>query len=276
MTFNDFLNIDGDNSDKIFEYYLNYLLELSSKDFPYEEQLKLKGISGKFINCIEKITYIGKDKRELYIELINQFIIELRNYRRIKNSSNNLTNLLFPSRKNKIFHIQEKFEEIYSHTLEFINEAARSINYNINNIRINGFYKPENSNKKLIKNLIKEAIDLINVDETITEKTKKQIIDYLNQVLRKLEYEHTNWSVVIGNITEIILVLGALGSFVGGISPLFQAKEKLEQTTTVIQKTSINLNYNTINETFNIQNVEKLSEFNTTILKLNENNNNTE
>jgi len=272
MTFNEFLNIESDNSDIIFDYYLSYLLELSTKDFPYEEQLKLKGISGKYINCIEKITYISKEKRENYKSLIDEFIVEIRNYRRIKNSSKFITALFF-SRKNKIFHIQEIFEEIYSQTLEYINEASRSTEYSTDNLKINDFYKPENSNKKLIKKLIQEAIELIVDDQTITEKTKKQIIDYLNRVLKRLDFEHTNWSKIIGNITEIILVLGALGSFVGGITPLLQAKEKLQESTVIIQKTSINLNYNSINETFNIQNIEQIGELNTTILQLKQTNN---
>ncbi|EKT4518155.1 hypothetical protein AAIP55_002146 [Flavobacterium psychrophilum] len=269
MTFNEFLNVDNDNSDQIFEFYLNYLLELSTKDFPYEEQLKLKGISGKFINCIDKTAYIQKERIEGYSKLIDELTIEIRRYRKIKNSSKFLTSIIF-SRKNKIFHIQEIFEEIYSKTLEYINEASKSIEYRIDSLKINDFYKPENSNKKLIKDLIEEAILLIHNDNTITEKTKKQIVDYLNRVLKKLEYQHINWTLVIGNISEIILILGALGSFVGGITPLLQAKEKLKETTIIIEKTSINLNYNSINETFNIQNVEKIGELNTTILRLNE------
>jgi hypothetical protein len=38
MTFNQFLNTDIENSEVIFEFYLQFLSELSSKDFPYEEK----------------------------------------------------------------------------------------------------------------------------------------------------------------------------------------------------------------------------------------------
>lgn len=272
MTFTEYLNTETDNAEDIFEFYLTYLTNFSVNDFPYEENLKLKGVTLKFINCIEKIYYFEKTRKEDFTKLVEKLNFELRFYRNTKRNPSALLDFIIKNRKNRILNLQDVFEEIYSTSLTLITESTKHREYKNNNLKLDGFYNPENSNKIQIKNLVKEAIELINSDNSITEKTKKQLIDYLNNVLKKLDREHINWSSVIGHIKEVIIVLGALGSCVGGITPLFQAKEKLEETSTVIQKTSVNLNYNSINETFNIQNIEQIGQLNSTILMLNEKN----
>ncbi|AWM15101.1 hypothetical protein DI487_15410 [Flavobacterium sediminis] len=271
MTFTEYLNTDIDNSDLIFEYYLQYLSNLSSKDFPYEEQIQLKATSVKFMNCIENLTYIIKEKKEKYFELINQIIEDVKIHRRRKDKSKILLFLLAKN-GNIIPKIKDDFEEVYSQTLEFIGEASNIRHYRYDNLKLDGFFQPENSNKHQVKQLILEAIELIEKDNTISEKVKKQIIEYLQRVIKKLDNEYINWSSVIGCIKETIIVLGALGGFVGGMTPLVLAKDKLEETSTVIEKTSININYKTINETFNIQNVERLEQLNGTVFQLNQNN----
>lgn len=274
MTFNEYLNIDSENNHVIFEFYLSFLNELSTKDYPYEEQLKLKGAAGKFLNCIEKVSYLNKEKRDNYLEGINSLSKDLKNYRRTKNRSK-LSVVISPIKRISLNRIQDIFEDFFSLTLDFINEASRIGEYS-DNLKLNGFYQPENSNKKKIQDLIKEAISLIEEDDSLTEKSKKQIVDYLNKALRDLDREHINWSRFIGRIKETIIVLGALGSFAGGISPLIKAKDKLEETTVIIQKTSINLNYKVLNETFNIQNIKNIEYINSNVLQIQEANEVTE
>lgn len=270
MTFNNYLNTDSENYESITEFFINYLTEFSSKDFPYEQQIQLKGIAGKFIDTIDSISYVSSDKKKSFSDKINSFNDELRYYKRYQNFSI-IKKLLFPLKHKNINGVQDSFENIFSASLEFINEANKTKSSRDNHIKLNGFYKPENSNKKQISKLIKEAIELIEEDKSLTEKSKKELINYLNKVLKNLEREHTNWSGIIGKIKETIIVLGALGSFAGGISPLFQAKEKLEESTTVIEKTSVNLNYTVINETFNYQEIKQISNGNNVILQLEEN-----
>ena len=115
-----------------------------------------------------------------------------------------------------------------------------------------------------------EAIGIIEVDDSLTEETKKSIIDYLNTAIIELERERVNWSRFLGRIKETVIVLGALGSLVGGVSTLINAQEKLEQTTIIIQKTSANLNYNVLNQTFNIHNIQHIESL-TQLLELTEN-----
>lgn len=270
MTFNEYLNTDNDNSAAIFEFYLEFLNEFSSKDFPYESQLKLKGAAGKFLNCIEKVSYVQREKREEYFKLTDEFIEDLKYYRRSKSRSK-LSLVILPIGQMSLHRIQDFFEKVYSLTLDFINEVSR-INGFSDNLKLNGFYQPENSNKKKIKDLIEEAKELIEKDDTLTEKSKKQIIDYLDKAIRDLDRDNVNWSRLVGRIKETIIVLGALGSLSGGITPLIQAKDKLEETTVVIQQTSINLNYNVLNETFNVQNIQQIGPLNSAVLQIQENN----
>ncbi len=261
MTFNEYLNLEIDDSLQIFEYYLKYLEELSSKNFPFDEQLKLKGAGGKFINSIDKTTYINQEVQSEYLKLIDELQLELRKYRRRNSVSNISRLLLMPQKRTLLFVIQESFQKLYSMTLELINESKNKTNY-FDNLKVNDFYKPDNSNKQKIKELINEAITLIKNDDTITSKTKNSIIEYLEISLRELDKEKVNWTRFLGRIKEVIIVLGALGSLVGGMNGLFNAQEKLEQTTTIVQKTSVNLNFNILHETFNVNYLHDSSSIN--------------
>jgi hypothetical protein len=269
ITFNEFLNTSVEDSHKIFEFYLNFLGEFSGKDFPFDEQLKLKGAGGKFLSSIDSTTYIGKDSKEQYIALLDKFQNEFKLYRR-RIGKPLLFRFLYPiNDKTRLYRLQDTFQELYSATLELINEASNKTYY-FDDLKVNNFFRPDNSNKQKIKDLINEAIILIREDSTLTEKSKKSIIDYLERAISELERERVNWTRFIGRIKETIIVLGALGSFAGGASSLFQAQEKLEQTTIIIQKTSVNFNFNVLNETFNVQNIQHIGSINN-LLELPEN-----
>jgi hypothetical protein len=269
ITFNEFLNTSAEDSQKIFEFYLNFLGEFSGKDFPFDEQLKLKGAGGKFLSSIDSTTYIGKDSKEQYIALLDKFQNEFKLYRR-RIGKPLLFRFLYPiNDKTRLYRLQDTFQELYSATLELINEATNKTYY-FDDLKVNNFFRPDNSNKQKIKDLINEAIILIREDSTLTEKSKKSIIDYLERAISELERERVNWTRFIGRIKETIIVLGALGSFAGGASSLFQAQEKLEQTTIIIQKTSVNFNFNVLNETFNVQNIQHIGSINN-LLELPEN-----
>ncbi len=268
MTFNDYLNLSSNNYQEISNYYLSFLEEFSAKKFPYEKKLQFKGTATKFLNSIEELTYLRKEKQEEYIKIIDQLNESLSIYNR-RSKRSRVLNMIFPPQSSH--RIESEFGIIYDRTIELINDTNTTLKHKNENLKINGFYKPKNSNKVQIKRLILEAIELIKQDNFITEKSKKQLLDYLNKVLTNLDSDYTNWTDIIGKIKETIIVLGALGGFIGGISPLFEAKEKLEQTTIVIEKTSINLNYNVINETFNHNEILNINPSNPYILRIGNN-----
>ena len=260
VTFNRYLNSDVEDTNLIFDFYLNFLDNFSTNTFPYPDQLKLKGAGGKFINSVESKVYLRPEKKEMYYELLDRVNKDLKVYRRFFRLSP-LHKYFVESRSSRLLRVQYTFQELYSLTVELINEATNK-NYIYDELEVNGFYKPDNSNKNRITELINEAIDLIRDDSTLTEKSKKSIIDYLEKALRELNRERVNWNKFIGRIKEVIIVLGALGSVAAGASTIFSAKEKLEETTVIIQKTSINFNLNVLNDTFNIQNIANIASIN--------------
>tara|TARA_R110001583_G_scaffold194575_1_gene365818 strand:- start:2301 stop:3128 length:828 start_codon:yes stop_codon:yes gene_type:complete len=269
MTFNSYLNLDNKNYRDIIDYYLIYLSEFSNNDFPYGERLQLRGSASKFVNCIYAVTFLKQEKQDEYFELIDKFN-EISNDLRRRENQSRLAKYLFSSSNS--YQLKEEFEKIYIKTLDIISDTNKTLDLRSRYLEINDLYKPDNSNKSKIKKLIIEAIELIIKDDSLTEKTKKQLVDYLNKVLANLDYENTNWTDIIGKITETIIILGALGSIVGGFSPLFEAKEKLKETTEVIEKTSINLNYKVINETFILSEIKNINSNSSFILQLEENN----
>ncbi|PZW37967.1 hypothetical protein LX95_02760 [Mesonia algae] len=273
MTFTEYLNTNNLELEEISNFYIEFLKNLSSKDFPFEEQIHLKGASDKFLQCIDKVTYLEKERKSIFVEKINAFSEELKKYRKFENPTV-ITNILHPFKRNYIIYIRDSFEEIFTLSLNLIKDANEMIEFRRDRIDLNGFYEPKNSNKQQIKELIEESIDLIKSDEILTEKSKNQLIKYLSKVLNNLDSKNTDWTNLIGKIKEVVIVLGALGSFAGGVSSLIKAKEKLEETNEIIEKTSVNFNFKTINETYNLKSKLQIENINNSILQLKENNTN--
>ncbi len=271
MTFAEYLNKDDDDFNTISEYYTTFLSDFSTKGFIYEEQLKLKGATDKFINSASQLAYQGKEVREHVSILVDELIRSCKYYRRINNKPRILFSLFSKSLKYKsLERVHEAFENLYSKSIDIINDITTSYSYKYSgtSLELNGFYQPKNTNKDEVKRLIREAIQLIIEDDSLSDKSKTQIIEYLNKVISKLDYDYISWTTVLGHIKEAIIVLGALGSFIGGYSSLRKAEEKLEETTKLIQQNSITINYKIINETFKVSNITQLNEFSETILQI--------
>ena len=271
MTFTEYLNTDNLELEVISNYYIEYLKNLPAKNYPFEEHIHLKGASEKFIECIERTSFIKKEEKHQFLLNVEELSSTIRRYRSHENTIP-LISFFLPFKEKYLFRIQENFENLFTETVTYISKANETISYRRERLDLNGFYTPDNSNKKQIKELINEAIDLISNDNNLTKKSKEQLIQYLNKVLKNLDSEHTDWTKVIGKISQTIIVLGALGSFAGGISSLVKAKEKLEETTVIIQKTSINLNHKTLNQTFHINSNERIQNLNNTILQIEQDN----
>ena len=129
MTFNEFINTDVQDSRKIFEFYVNFLGEFSNKDFPYNEQLKLKGAGSKFVESIDKTTYISPEKREQYLKLLDKNLIDFKLYRKIEHTPFILRSLYSRGKKTRYFLLQDSFQDLFSKTLELISEASCSSYY---------------------------------------------------------------------------------------------------------------------------------------------------
>ena len=147
-------------------------------------------------------------------------------------------NLSFLQRKR-----ESLYNEIYDQVARYYNLYCVVRDSGPNRLDLFDFYLPDISNKQQAHQLIDETIDLIQNDYTLSAAARKKIISYLKDALAELENPRTNWPNYFGKIKEIIIILGAVGSIVGGQCALNEAKSKLEQATEVIEKTCININY---------------------------------
>jgi hypothetical protein len=125
-SFNDYLNSDTENFKQICDYYLAFLGEFSNKSFPFDEQMKLKGAAGKFLNVAGAIKYIPGDDTKNYLQKISDFENILREYRYWEGRSG-LLKLISPNRgKFKLLTLQDSFHEIYSSTLLIITNVTEN------------------------------------------------------------------------------------------------------------------------------------------------------
>lgn len=272
MTFNEYLYTDAQDIEVIFNYYLGFLGELSSANYPEDKQLQLKGSSDKFLNSIERFTYFETYKREDYQELMDDLIKELQELKNIERKSFILKMLpFFNNRKKQIYRIQDVFHEVYSATMSLVNDAIQK-DYIYDKLELGDFYDPTKSNKTEISELIKEAIELISEDASITDSSKKALNNHLEKAIRDLKSERTNWTRFFGKLKETSVLLAALASMAGNANLLYDAINKLEKAAIVVRKTSINISYNILNEVFNVQNMQNIGLLKNTILKIEDRN----
>lgn len=270
MNFNEYLYTDYQDIELIFNYYVGFLSELSSSGFQKEKQLQLKTASDKFINSLEKITYFETYKREDYLELLQNLEDELYILKQMERKPFLLKIIPFVNNhKKQMYKVQDAFHALYAAAMSLINDAIQK-EYLYDYLELGDFYSPSKSNKTEIIELINEAIELINEDTAITEKSKITLCNHLDKALRDLNSERTNWTRFFGKLKEVTVLLAALGSMAGNANSLYDAITKLEKASIVIRKTSINISYNILNEVFNVQNMQNISLLKNTILKIEE------
>ena len=135
------------------------------------------------------------------------------------------------------------FEKVNSLIIKAYNQIIHEYQKSTVFTEFNLLYNPNLSNKEKAIELIKEAIDLINSEEQLTQGQKKQIINQLDKALKNLGRSDTDWTSYFGKIHQVILILGAIGSIAGGIgtwAAIKEANEKITQATNIINQTSIN------------------------------------
>ncbi|MFZ4398695.1 MAG: hypothetical protein ACOYO1_01575 [Bacteroidales bacterium] len=270
MTFNEYLYTDAQDIEVIFNYYLGFLGELSSTGFLEEKQLQFKGGSDKFLNSIERFTYFETYKREDYQELLTDFEKELQELKNVERKPFLFKIIPFiNNHKKQMYRVQDSFREVYSATMSLINDSIQK-EYIYDKIELGDFYDPRKSNKAEIAELIKDAIELISEDVSITESSKKALVNHLDKAIRDLNSERTNWTRFFGKIKETSVVLAALASLAGNANLLYDAISKLEKAAIVVRKTSINISFNVLNEVFNVQNMQNIGLLKNTILKIDE------
>lgn len=116
-------------------------------------------------------------------------------------------------------------------------------NTNINKKRHFEFYNlysPDNTDRKSVINLLNEAVVFINKETKITYHAKEKLVERIEKIKKSAQMEHPHWTDTLGMLKEVIIVLGAIGSLVGGVVSITSAQEKLQEAENIISTTCIN------------------------------------
>lgn len=265
MELQEYIKLDIKNHkdrELIFEAFVQTLSNLPDDDFSYQKILLLKNFSEKFWDALREKRYYDEEKKKNIFEPIDKLRQISRQKESLKTKSR-LSRFLYSMKNNPArlkFELEDIFENLLNESIKLIN-GSKEFEYLNTHLDIGEFYNPKNSNKNKVKRLLNEAIELLNEDESFKEKHKRKIISFLEGAINELDSDYTNWTDFLGKLKEAIIVLGAVGSMVGGIAAI-NAKDKIEEATDIISKTSITLNYKIIEETFNINNVKQIEQIN--------------
>ena len=218
----------------------------------------MKSFSIKFYDSIENINNDLVSEKEDYFNKIDDFLRVCKKLRGTHSIISSFTEFILGRSYKYYQRVCSRYHsDLYSSTLSLYANAIKNKEKEYH-FELSGFFQPNKSNKKLIKSLILEAMELIENDQTLTSKSQKKIVAYLTKVLNELDLEKTNWSELLGRTKEIIIVLGALGSMTGGLVGAALALEKLETATEVIEKSSINGDFNSISNIIQIDTIKSI------------------
>jgi len=121
---------------------------------------------------------------------------------------------------------------------------------------LEGFYNPNHANKSKAKQLLIIAREQIERNLALSTKPKKSLTDFITKAVMEFDKPNSNWTLIFGRLKEVITVLNALESLansIKGAGTLSLARQKIEESIQVVDQTSININYNTMNHIFNIE-----------------------
>lgn len=257
----EFLKIDikQENSvDTVFIVTLKYLDKLKANDFEYELLIPLRGVLNKFANCAN---FHGVENIELskatddFINIVNK-----TTYRpAVEEESGFIDFFGKKSKKNIITKanapIYQKFQNLYNVLIATYN-LVKDGQPKSRDLDLEGFYNPNHANKSKAKQLLIIAREQIERNLALSTKPKKSLTDFITKAVMEFDKPNSNWTLIFGRLKEVITVLNALESLansIKGAGTLSLARQKIEESIQVVDQTSININYNTMNHIFNIE-----------------------
>ena len=229
MDYLEFLELDPSedcNAQAIAAYCINMLEEIQERDFDSFYIHKLPGVLDKFKDMA--ISRYPKDYQHILDSLdrlMDTWIENADNAGFIRKSSNRLN-----------------FIKLHSEVVKAYNNIVKNLSLGKDFSEFQLLYNPQISDKAKASKLITEAIELINNDNMLNNRQKKQITDALIKALNTLYNDTPDWTAFFGTIQQSIIILGALGSLVGGmasVAALKQASEKVAEANKIVIETSV-------------------------------------
>lgn len=231
MNFVDYLSLDINdisNHDKMFRFIQEQMNEIKGSNFKADNSHIIYGMIDKFIEFAK----VCEAYVEPYsIERANEFIEKL-----IETGSK--------ADSNRIDNCMSSFEKLNSHLIIIYNRIVKN---NFDLFQYQDFSlicNVNRSNKDKAISLIENAIEILKNDTILSKRKKEQIINQLQKIVENLKKEKPNWTFHFGKLTQSIILLGALGSFAGGVGTWYaidKAREELINSFNVTHRTSINI-----------------------------------
>ncbi len=237
---------DENNCKTVFTFVFDELEKLKSSDFAIDNIHTINGVLSKFIELAKNY---GIDPSKQLVEYGEQLLANVVQSQSV-NSSTRITSCIIP------------FEKIVSSvTICYGKIVQKNItSHSYSDLEI--LYNPDQSNKDEALALLKQVRSLIENDNELPNKLKKSILSKIDNLIDSLNKKKCNWTQYFGKAYQLVIVLGAIGSFSGGVAgwvAVKEAKSKLIQATQIIESTSINQQFNI---QYNISNSHYLLEEN--------------
>lgn len=238
--------------DAIFSYLRNFIDDLSRGNFTNEQVFALEAIVDKFLHAVKHYADLAPKDIDLAKQLAEVVVAEVfgvpHEIRRRVHSPSSLVTYLFArqtqrERSELWQQTYQKCAQLHTHLVAIYNTFAAQRDSKYQHLDMDDFYLPDLADKQRASVLIEDAVNLIDQDNTLNRRAKDRILAHLRRAIGEMHKPRTDWSVYFGHVKEAIIVLGAIGSIVGGQCVLLAAKDKIEEATQVIEHTSINQNY---------------------------------
>ncbi len=229
MDYLEFLELDpseGSNAQAIAAYCINMLDEIQQREFDSLYIHKLPGVLDKFKDMA--VSLHPRDYQHIFDiadKLMDTWAENADNAPSVRRSANRLN-----------------FIKLHSAVVKAYNSIVKNLCVGKDFSEFQLLYNPQISDKAKAAKLITEAIEIINNDNVLNKRQKKQITDALTKALTTLYNDSPDWTAFFGTVQQSIIILGALGSLVGGVASvaaLKQASEKVAEANKIVIETSV-------------------------------------
>lgn len=230
----------------LFGFLSRYLTEASSGT-KYTSLLPITALVDKFLRAVKKFAYIKQEKKDTARRLCAELLEQQRHSKYYDHVRSWGLFALLLGRRSKKAKANQGFEKalgkLYSTLADIHNEATIKENSRHRSMRFFEFYEPDGADREGALECVKTAIELIDRDETLSDRAKKKIIRHLNDALYELRKSEPDWTVFFGKMKEAVIILGALGSLIGGVTDLTQARSELEEAMDIVGSTAVDQSY---------------------------------
>lgn len=211
-----------DSRDKAFEILYQYIygiFESRHQDTPYTPNFQFVFLANQVLRILKV-----QNSQDLVEAFEKRIICSLRT---IESSLRNFRNGLSVTDYiwENLRDVEQSLDQIY---VKIAKDYSESYTFS-------KLFPFSLSQKDKINQLIQEAIEYVEADTVLTSQQKHEIIKHLEKALRKLDEKNT--ASVFGILKEAVIIIGAVGSTLGGAAIFLpQAHQKVQEAAQVVEE----------------------------------------